>query len=716
MFLYKLFAQILNMSITASVVIITVMILRVLMHRLPRKYIYILWLIVGIRLVCPFAVTSPISVFNLTDKPSKSYIIQLDSNFLLQQNTDNIIDGKNIQNKIQNNQFTDKPSLSTKHNTASKAPAAINNDIKLKKTTASQVSLPMQIGTVIWVTGIVAILLWNSLLMASTKKHLNKAVLYQDNIYECDNIPSPFVMGLIHPNIYIPFRLNDSERKYILTHEMYHIHRKDYIVKFASFLILAIYWFHPLVWLSYLYMVRDMEMSCDEYVLETTKTDIRVDYSTSLLGFATNKRTLSAGLLSFGETDTRRRVKNIMKFKKHQKWIVIIAVIIIFAAGVICLTNADTKTEKTQDKETPNKNVQTTKTTKTPTVNYDAVVAEETINGYNLKLVLLPDKVSKTETDNKKVPIPADGFNLYEGTFALITYKDGNLYDEYKLKFQHNDKVYFPKDGITLHVKDYDGDGNADDFSLGQGQVFSPMLSNFMIYQFFTVDEDGSIVKFSTSYNSGESITVYPDETGFPDEFSKEFKRGKYGVIFSDGNNKKEYTSIVRLISTKDTPVNQKQQDIWQAVLDTMPKKVIKELENNGVWHFFADKKIPTYLLSNAENYDNITLRLDFQYNGNELIQYVSKGYGFVINLSDENINKKQALALAQKFAKEFCGKDLTTVKNKKEAQNYGENAIWQIKTPPRYDDGEMYAQFKDGYGALYLVQLNRNMVVRYDA
>lgn len=305
---------------------------------------------------------------------------------------------------------------------------------------------------------------------------------------------------------------------------------------------------------------------------------------------------------------------------------------------------------------------------------------------------------------------------MYEGTFALITYKDGNLYDEYKLKFQHSDKVYFPKDGITLHVKDYDGDGNADDFSLGQGQVFSPMLSNFMIYQFFTVDEDGSIVKFSTSYNSGESITVYPDETGFPDEFSKEFKRGKYGVIFSDGNNKKEYTSIVRLISTKDTPVNQKQQDIWQAVLDTMPKKVIKELENNGVWHFFADKKIPTYLLSNAENYDNITLRLDFQYNGNELIQYVSKGYGFVINLPDENINKKQALALAQKFAKEFCGKDLTTVKNKKEAQNYGENAIWQIKTPPRYDDGEMYAQFKDGYGALYLVQLNRNMVVRYDA
>lgn len=290
--LYQLFIQILNMGITASVVIIAVLFLRLFMQRLPRKYTYMLWLIVGIRLVCPFAVTSPVSVFNLTANHTK------DSISVLKQETVKTPDSQIVTGKIQNNQIAEKTSVSKQHEhgVMNTYHAVSGNNAQHVDYTVLDTSIFIRTGAVVWVVGIILILLWNLILMANTKKQLSRAVLYRQNIYECDNIPSPFVMGLIRPHIYIPFRLGASEQEYILKHEMYHIRRKDYIVKFVAFLILAIYWFHPLVWISYLYMVRDMEMSCDEYVLETMNTDIRVDYSKSLLGFATNRRMLSAGL------------------------------------------------------------------------------------------------------------------------------------------------------------------------------------------------------------------------------------------------------------------------------------------------------------------------------------------------------------------------------------------------------------------------------------
>lgn len=140
------------------------------------------------------------------------------------------------------------------------------------------------------------------------------AIRWKDNIYECDNISTPFVLGIVKAKIYIPFHLGKKEREYILLHEYYHIQRKDQFIKLCAYLLCIIYWFHPLVWISYFAMIRDMEMSCDEYVLKHSANDIRADYSTLLLDFATKTQAFSAGLLAFGESDTRRRVKNIMKF------------------------------------------------------------------------------------------------------------------------------------------------------------------------------------------------------------------------------------------------------------------------------------------------------------------------------------------------------------------------------------------------------------------
>lgn len=166
-------------------------------------------------------------------------------------------------------------------------------------------------------------------------------MVYKDNIYECDKIGSPFVMGLVRPRIYIPFRLREEELAYILKHEQYHIMRKDYLAKLVACILLEIYWFHPLVWMAYFFMVRDMEMSCDEYVVQTMGNEIKKEYSASLLAFATNTRRMSMGMLAFGESGTRKRVKHILNSKKTAKWVGAVGVILVFVTGIFCFVTSE---------------------------------------------------------------------------------------------------------------------------------------------------------------------------------------------------------------------------------------------------------------------------------------------------------------------------------------------------------------------------------------
>lgn len=123
----------------------------------------------------------------------------------------------------------------------------------------------------------------------------------EENIYECDRITEPFVLGFFRPKIYIPFRLEEAEKEYILQHERYHIKRHDHQIKMLAIILLAIHWFNPFVWLAYYLMCRDMEMSCDEQVIIQLGSEIKQDYCNSILGFAMGKRTWALGTLAFGE-------------------------------------------------------------------------------------------------------------------------------------------------------------------------------------------------------------------------------------------------------------------------------------------------------------------------------------------------------------------------------------------------------------------------------
>lgn len=702
MLLYQLFLKILDMAVTACPVIIIVLLVRGIMCRLPKKYRYIIWIVVLVRLTCPFAVSSPVSLFNVIDTGFTD-IINLETGI---NKTENLPSYGMPGGNYADNSFYNK---APENNNDVSKDNHINKDILIQQekdgssiyvpgsriqpgdVQKKQINPIIKYGAFIWLAGVVFILLWNFYMLFFMKKHLESAVKFKDNIYECGNIPSPFVIGIMRPRIYIPFRLGEEEREYILKHEKYHIKRRDYIIKPAAFLLACIYWFCPLVWVSYFLMVRDMEMSCDEYVLQNMDAGIRKNYSMSLLGFAANHRGRSAGLLSFGETDTMKRVVNVLNFKKHGKWISVLAIILILGAGAVCLTNA----HKTDKKITENSGSETQGNENGKEAAEDSekeqgdIIAYEKINGFNVQVVHIADK----EPPDKNA---LAGGGYYSGEFVIRTYKDNTKYSEYKLEFGDN-TMYYPKEGFKLNVRDYDGDGNKDDFAIGHGQVPIPELGNFMYYQFFTVDEDGEIARYALSTEDGKNFLTLPGE------YSPVFKGEKGEIIYqviTENGIKRQSINIARVIKVNHAKADvEPMKDLLASVKKTMPEPVVDELEKEGYWRL----SYGNYLLGNAESSDNITLHLDFSFSGNKLIQYVSKRYGFVSSMPDDWIDKKQAKRLVAEFEKEFLGREVN------------ENNIKLYEGPAGYRDKE-YAAFMDEYENTFLVYLAKNMIINYDA
>ena len=170
-----------------------------------------------------------------------------------------------------------------------------------------------------------------------------QAVHMEGNIWECDHLTTPFVLGIVRPRIYIPFHLSAEGKPYILAHETYHIRRGDPIVRLLAFVLLTFYWINPFVWIAYFLMIRDMEMSCDEAVLLQLGTQIKKAYSNSLLTFATGRKQVTFSPLAFGESGTSGRIKNILDFKKPKVWGSLLAILAVILAAVFCLTSQKTE-------------------------------------------------------------------------------------------------------------------------------------------------------------------------------------------------------------------------------------------------------------------------------------------------------------------------------------------------------------------------------------
>lgn len=291
-----IFSKILDMSLTSSIVIILICIIMLFLRKSPKIFSYVLWIIVLFRLLCPYSIESQVSVI-----PQSTYALSEQQD---NQNIDIVKDNNNLvyieENKV--------------HNSAN-------------------------ILRILWIIGMLSIATYNLVIYFKLKKRLTISLRLKDNIFIADDINSPFVIGLIKPKIYLPCNLNEKEQQYIILHEKQHIKRFDHIVKAMAFLALCIHWFNPLVWVSFVLLGKDIEMSCDEAVIKNLSEDIRIDYCESLLALSTGKQIVSGTPLAFGEGSTKDRVKNIVNWKKPAFWVIVISVIICIIVLVSFSTN-----------------------------------------------------------------------------------------------------------------------------------------------------------------------------------------------------------------------------------------------------------------------------------------------------------------------------------------------------------------------------------------
>jgi len=324
----SLFLKVLNMSITASYVIIVILALRLLLARAPKKYSYSLWSVVGFRLICPLSLASVISMLNILD--------------LSQAQTS----GAALEYIPRDIGFMTNPTVNTG---ISQVNTFISETLPASEplTNINPLQVWITMGTVLWGVGIALLLIYAVVTYLKARGRMATAVHLEGNVYESDQTRSPFILGCIKPKIYIPFRLGEKEKDYILRHEAYHIRRLDHLIKPLAFIVLAVHWFNPLAWLAFALLIRDMEMSCDEAVLSVTGRGIAKDYSLSLLSFATNTRFAWASPLAFGETGVKQRVTNVLRFKKPKFWMTISVSLLCMAVIVACGANPN------KGKETP---------------------------------------------------------------------------------------------------------------------------------------------------------------------------------------------------------------------------------------------------------------------------------------------------------------------------------------------------------------------------
>ena len=308
----ELFLKIINMSISASWLILAVLILRLVLKKAPKWVNVLLWGIVAVRLICPLSFESALSLI-----PS-SETIPLDIEMAAKPTIDS---GVPAINSVVN------PVLS------SFAPP------QHVLTSANPLQIWIPILNIIWLIGVGALLLYTAVSYWRLCRKVDTAVRYKGNIFQSENVSSPFVLGIIKPRIYLPFNMNGQDLEHVVAHEQAHIHRKDHWWKPLGFLLLTIHWFNPLMWLAYVLLCRDIELACDEKVIKELGNEQRADYMQALVACSVNRRMIAACPLAFGEVGVKERVKSVMNYKKPAFWVIIIAVIICVGVAVCFLTN-----------------------------------------------------------------------------------------------------------------------------------------------------------------------------------------------------------------------------------------------------------------------------------------------------------------------------------------------------------------------------------------
>jgi len=302
-FLSEAFLEVLNMSITASWVIITAILLRLLLRKAPKAIICFLWLFVAIRLICPFSVESVFSLIPASDP------IDIDTIYSAEM-------------------VVNAGGLNTGKSAAPTLPAPI-----------SPMQLAQMILPILWAVGMMVLLIAALISYLRLRKKVSMTIPYGDHIFLCDAIPSPFILGIFCPKIYLPSGMTENQISYALAHEQAHLSRKDHLWKPLGYLLLVVHWFNPLCWIGYVLLCKDIEFACDEKVIRTLAFEEKRAYSQTLLDCSVSRYMIAACPLAFGEVDVKARIKSVLHYKKPAFWVVGSTVAVCAITAICLLTN-----------------------------------------------------------------------------------------------------------------------------------------------------------------------------------------------------------------------------------------------------------------------------------------------------------------------------------------------------------------------------------------
>ena len=314
-----LFQNVLTASFHGSIVILTVMLLRLVLKRTPKKFICLLWLLAGIRLLMPFEIQSSLSLQPETPVTGAYWEYTAEDYPVFSQDV------------VQDPEITQPAG---KNPTGTEAVAGETPDMQPQKPAVRwDMVIPW-----IWLAGACSFAVYSLISYLSLKRKVRFAVQIPGG-WECDAIGTAFILGFVRPQIYIPMGMSPTVRKHILAHERTHLEKGDHWFKMIGFLALALHWFNPLVWAAYILLCKDIEMACDERVVQFMELEERKEYSAALLSCSTNRGHFAACPVAFGEVSVKYRIRSVLGYHKPGFWISLVGVAAIFFVAVCLVTS-----------------------------------------------------------------------------------------------------------------------------------------------------------------------------------------------------------------------------------------------------------------------------------------------------------------------------------------------------------------------------------------
>lgn len=355
----KVFLMFFMMSLTASLLVLVVLGLRLFLRRAPKALICVLWGFVAIRLIFPISLESPFSLIPSTLADTNALQIQSGTPATTADPSEDYMEPDSMQNApiiLEDTEVTEpmqdtvplkdlSASVSVEGSPSHTVLAGNFSDTPLihplsaKATASSFADSAMRLLAKLWLPGVLCMLSYGIISYLHIRKKTREAVWYADNIWLCDRVETPFILGTFRPRIILPSSIQADVAEHVIAHEKAHLKRLDHVWKPLGFLLLSLYWFNPVLWIAYIFLCKDIELACDERVIRNMDTDSIKSYSFTLLNYSISGKMISVCPLSFGEVHVKKRIKNVLHYKKPAFWVIVLAVVSCLTVMVCFLTN-----------------------------------------------------------------------------------------------------------------------------------------------------------------------------------------------------------------------------------------------------------------------------------------------------------------------------------------------------------------------------------------